>query len=647
MYVVGTSGHVDHGKSSLVRALTGIDPDRLAEEKLRGMTIDLGFAWLRLPSGKEISIIDVPGHQQFIENMLAGVGAIDAVILVVAADDGVMPQTREHLAILDLLQISKGVVALTKIDTVDQSLRDLALEEVRSLVDSTALRGSTIVPLSAITGEGLAEFASALDGVLESTPPRSNLERPRLWIDRAFTRPGFGTIVTGTLIDGILRTGQEVEILPGRILTRIRRIETHKRLVERAMPGTRVAVNLPGLDVADLRRGNVLAIPDCLHPTKRLDVRLHCWAGTDEALPNSVNGRFFSGSFSCEIRVRLLDRDLLLPGETGYAQLLLDSEAALARGDRFIVRRPALRGTVGGGLILNPHPLHHRRKDAAVLNKMTILESGNPDQVLRCVLSDRLPLPTAHLQKWAMLPSAEFAVGLEHLLKEGDAILLSADLRRVQAAYVVSQTGWTRLLNRLQDLLLSYHRQCPLRPGMPKEECRTQLGQTTDLFGLTIQKAAIDGYVVDLGTAICLAGFAVRFSPRQQQQVDRLLNAHRSSPYAPPTGSESMSAYGLDAELFRALLLRGDLIDVGDDFYFTPQAYEEMVSRILEHLEEYGKITIAQARNLFKSSRRYTLAMLMHLDQKITMRVGDERVLRNPKHRSIDLPRALHGERTD
>jgi len=276
MYVVGTAGHVDHGKSCLVEALTGIDPDRLPEEKTQGMTIDLGFAWLRLPSGREISIVDIPGHEHFIRNMLAGVGCIDAVILVVAANDGVMPQTREHLAILDLLQVRSGVVVVTKKDLVDQELFEMAVEEVKEILTGTVLAGAPLIPVSVVTGEGLSRLLVTLDQVLAETSTRPDLERPRLWIDRVFSVAGFGTVVTGTLIDGALRTGQEVEILPVGRKSRIRALETHKRRIEVAHPGTRVAVNLANLAVDDLRRGDLLTVPGRLKPTKRLDARLRC-----------------------------------------------------------------------------------------------------------------------------------------------------------------------------------------------------------------------------------------------------------------------------------------------------------------------------------------------------------------------------------
>jgi len=361
MYVVGTAGHVDHGKSCLVEALTGIDPDRLPEEKTRGMTIDLGFAWLRLPSGREISIVDIPGHEHFIRNMLTGVGCIDAVILVVAANDGVMPQTREHLPILDLLQVRSGVVVVTKKDLVDQELFEMAVEEVREILPNTVLAGAPLIPVSVVTGEGLSRLLVTLDQVLAETSTRPDLERPCLWIDRVFTVAGFGTVVTGTLIDGALRTGQEVEVLPVGRKSRIRALETHKRRIEVAHPGTRVAVNLANMAVDDLRRGDLLTVPGRLKPTKRLDARLRCLPDAPEGLKDGTVGRFFIGSADVAVKVRLLAAEVLAPGETGLAQLFLNEPVVAVRGDRFVLRRPAINATVGGGVAIAPHPLRHRR----------------------------------------------------------------------------------------------------------------------------------------------------------------------------------------------------------------------------------------------------------------------------------------------
>ncbi|NMC11533.1 MAG: selenocysteine-specific translation elongation factor [Chloroflexi bacterium] len=628
MYVIGTSGHVDHGKSRLVKALTGIDPDRLAEEKVRGMTIDLGFAWLRLPSGKEISIIDVPGHQQFIENMLAGVGAIDAVILVVAADDGIMPQTREHLDILNLLNVSKGVIALTKIDLVEPELCAIAIEEIRSLIESTSLKDTVIVPLSTLTGQGLDDFIAALDSSLDDTPRRPDLQRPRLWIDRIFTRPGFGTVVTGTLIDGMLHVGQEVVILPQGMVSRIRSMESHKQRINSAQPGTRVAVNLPGLAVSDLQRGNVLTIPNCLQPTKRLDVRLQCLASNQDNFPDGVSGRFYTGTFDCGVKVRLLDRDELLPGESAYAQLFLDNPVSIIRGDHFVIRRPAIRATSGGGIVLDPHPLRHNRFDAITLNNLLVMENGEPEEILLCVLGQKKPIPRPRLLQWSGFSPQELNRAIERIIEKKQAVLLSPDNETSPYCYVSSLAGWEYFLNRILELIDAYHRQYPLRPYMLKEELRSRLSLEDNLYRLALQQAVDSGKIKDFGSGVSLPQFHVSFTAQQQKQINALISAFRKAPTTPPTGEEVMKTMGIDAELLQALIYRGDLVAIGDDIYFLSDIYHDMIDRLVAYLQKYEKITVAQARDLFESSRRYTLALLNHLDQKITRRVGDERYLR-------------------
>src|SRR3990172_5783155 len=338
MYTIGTAGHVDHGKSALVRVMSGIDPDRLAEEKERGMTIDLGFAWLQLPSGREISIVDVPGHERFIKNMLAGVGGIDLALLVIAADEGVMPQTREHLAIIDLLGITHGIVALTKADLVDPDLLELARADVEDVLAGTSLEGAPVIACSGVTRLGLDELLAAVAAQLAKTPARRDIGRPRLPIDRVFTMTGFGTVVTGTLIDGSLTVGQEVEILPGGIRSRIRGLQSHGKKVEVASPGRRTAVNLTGLAVDDLRRGMVVTSPGWLRAATALDVRLRAVRHLPRPVRHNTGITFHTGSAEVAGRLLLLDADQLRPGETAWAQVRLEGPVPALKGDHFIIR---------------------------------------------------------------------------------------------------------------------------------------------------------------------------------------------------------------------------------------------------------------------------------------------------------------------
>ncbi|MBN1139788.1 MAG: selenocysteine-specific translation elongation factor, partial [Anaerolineae bacterium] len=642
MYVVGTAGHVDHGKSRLVKALTGIDPDRLPEEKARGMTTDLGFAWLRLPGGQEISIVDVPGHERFIKNMLAGVGCIDAVLLVVAANDGVMPQTREHLAILDLLQVQKGVVAVTKTDLVDRDLLDLALEEVEELLADTCLAEAPLVPISTVTGEGLADLVAVLEQVLSETTPRPDLERPRLWIDRAFSVAGFGTVVTGTLIDGALQVGQEVEILPSGAKSRIRALETHKRRIDTAQPGARVAVNLANLAVADLERGDLLTIPRRMRPTKRLDARLRCLPGSPEPLSDGVPGRLFIGSADVEVKVRLLAAEALAPSESGLAQLFLAAPIAAVRGDRFVLRRPAIGATVGGGVVLDPHPLRHPRFQPPIISSLEAMERGDPREILRQVLGIKPPIEAPWLLQWTGLAPIQLETAIQALSEAGEAIPFGVETGEPllsTGVYVVSRAGWQRLLSEMTHVLADYHCRFSLRQTMPREEFRSRLNMEPRLFRCAVAQATAEGLIVEESAGVRLSTHRVQLTPEQEANARRLLQAHRSSPYAPPTGMQAARDYGVDAELLRALVERGDLVSIGDDVLFMPSAYEEMTSRIVAWIKQNGSITVGQARDMLSTTRRYVMALLDYLDaQQITRRVGDDRVLRQRRNGGPDLP---------
>ncbi|TMF47895.1 MAG: selenocysteine-specific translation elongation factor [Chloroflexi bacterium] len=389
MSCIGTAGHIDHGKSTLVKALTGIDPDRLAEEKERGMTIDLGFAWLTLPGGREVSIVDVPGHEGFIKNMLAGVGGIDAALLVVAADEGVMPQTREHLAILDLLRVRRGVVALTKADLVDEEWLELVQEEIAEQLQPTSLAGSAILPISAYTGQGLPVLVAELERILNEAQERQNIARPRLPIDRVFTMTGFGTVVTGTLLDGAFKVGQEVEILPPGIKTRVRGLQTHRHAVEAANPGSRVAINLANVPRTGLQRGDVVALPGQFQQTMLIDARIQLLPDAARPLAHNTQVDFYTGSQEVPASVRLLDVEELKPGESAWAQLRLRRPAVMARRDRFILRLSSPSMTIGGGEVIDVHPRYHRRFQAAILNTLETLERGSPDELVLAALDRR------------------------------------------------------------------------------------------------------------------------------------------------------------------------------------------------------------------------------------------------------------------
>ena len=620
-------------------ALTGIDPDRLPEEKAREMTIDLGFAWLTLPSGEQVGVVDVPGHIDFIKNMLAGIGGIDVALFVVAADEGVMPQTREHLAILDLLDVPAGVVALTKTDLVQEpEWLELVQEEVSELLAGTCLSVAPVVPVSARTGEGLPRLLEALETVLESAPPRRDMGRPRLSIDRVFTVAGFGTVVTGTLSDGSLEVGQEVEIVPGGVRARIRGLQTHKRKIERAVPGSRVAINLSGVRTEQLQRGRVVTLPGLLRPTQLVDLRLRLLPDAPAPLKHSQEVDFFCGAAEVVARTRLLDAEVIPLGGEGWVQVRLREPVAVAAGDRFILRRPSPSRTLGGGWVVNPHPKrHHRRFRPETIARLETLARGQPEDVLLQTLQEQEPGGARETVAASGFGGA--AIGaLDELLSTGQVSFLGVSEEAVPAAqavasnrYLVSSAGWQHLKQRLQSVLVDHHDQHPLRLGMPREELKSRLQPRRAwpgrLFNELVGRAVAEGVVVEAEEFIRTADHVVRFSPEQQKQVDALLGRFRAQPYTPPSAAEATASTGPD--VLAALIEAKTLTRVNEGVLFLAETYHEMVERIVAHLRSEGSITVAQVRDMFATSRKYALPLMEHLDERrVTRRVGDKRVLR-------------------
>src|SRR5688500_7992661 len=637
MYTVGTAGHVDHGKSTLIEALTGIDPDRLREEKERGMTIDLGFAWLTLPSGREISIVDVPGHERFVKNMLAGVGGIDAALLVVAADEGIMPQTREHLAILNLLGINRGLVALTKKDLVDDEWIALLTEEIGDALKGTTLQGAPVVPVSALGRVGLDDLTRTLDRLLEETPAKRDVGRPRLPVDRVFSLGGFGTVVTGTLLDGALTLGQELEVLPSGLKTRARGLQSHKSKVQVAAPGRRVAVNLGGLATEQLQRGDVITIPGALKPTAALDVRLRLLLDAPKPLANATSVSFHSGTAEAVGKVTLLEGDSLKPGAEGWAQVRLRAPIAVAKGDLFIIRQLSPAVTLGGGQVVDPAPARrHRRRQPGVIAALDLLAQGTPEEIVLQTLELKegpTAAPVAQdpqtLLKASGLETTTAQEALASLEQRGQVVRLGA--------LVLTLTAWRRIETRAREHLADYHRQSPLRPGMPREELKSRLQLPTRQFNDAIARLTAEGITAEAGAAVRLASHEVALTPHQEQLAAAFVGRLEAQPEAPPTLPElrALLANGngasLDEDLLSALSLHGRIVRVSEDLAFGGAAYNRMVARLTEHLTAHGKITVAEARDLFGTSRKYVLPLLEYLDQKrVTRRLGDERVLVKP-----------------
>jgi len=618
MFVLGTAGHVDHGKSTLIHALTGIDPDRLREEKEREMTIDLGFAWLKLPSGREVSIVDVPGHERFIKNMLAGVGGIDLALLVIAADEGVMPQTREHLAILDLLRVERGIVVITKRDSVDEELLELVVMEATDTIQGTTLAQSPIIAVSAIAGEGLSDLIAAIDQMLDDTPPKRDIGRPRLPVDRIFTMSGFGTVVTGTLIDGQLSVGQEVEIVPHRLKSRLRGLQSHKTKVETVAPGNRVAANLSGIATNQLERGDVLTNPGWLVPTSVVDVKIRLLSDLGHPLKHNTNVTFHSGAAESEAKVRLLEMEQMKAGETGWAQLRLSRPVAVVKGDFFIIR--STMATLGGGEIVDAYPKRHRRFHSSTIETLSARELGGPEETLLAILQVKEPVEMKELSNRSNMSSFEVNEAVKSLALQKKLVMLG---EKGPQSLLFSSKGWNRLKDRVEQIAGDYHRRFPLKQGIPKEELRSRLKLPSAVFTGALKQLMQDDILVEEGKAVRLGSHDMHVSKDQQIKIDAFLNSLNQNPYSPP------SDFKIDPEILDYLIEQRRVVKVAENVIFTASAYDEMVDRITSYIKSQGKITVAQVRDLFNTSRKYALAMMEHLDeQKITRRIGDERVLR-------------------
>jgi selenocysteine-specific elongation factor len=617
MYVIGTAGHVDHGKSTLVLALTGIDPDRLEEEKQRGMTIDLGFAWLTLPSGREISIVDVPGHEKFIKNMLAGVGSIDLALLIVAADESVMPQTREHLAILDLLGIERGLVVITKKDLVDEDIVALVELEVEDVLKGTTLEGSPIHAASATSGDGIPELLAAIDDALNRTDKRRDIGRPRLAVDRSFSISGFGTVVTGTLVDGSLQTGQEVEIVPSGKRSRIRGLQSHQTKIEAADPGNRVAVNLGGIASNEVVRGEVVTIPGWLRATKAIDARVHLLADAPRPIKHNYPATFHAHASETPAKVRLLDRDELRPGEEAWAQVWLQEPLALVRGDRFVIRSPDT--TMGGGTVVDIDARRHLRNHAPTLERLDRISLGSPTAQLLTALETREPADIATLAKRANVSDDEAMQLAREAIEESSVVALGEGVSPTTQLYTL--VGWTRLSGKAQQALAAFHQQHPLRGGMTREELRSRLGLTGQIAQLVVSHLAATATVVDDAGTMRLPEHEVSVSNEQQQEMDAYVSALASDPFAP-------SPLSVTPQILALLVEQGRVVRAAEGIVFEAAAYERFSTAITDHLKASGKVTVAEVRDMLGTSRKYALAILEHLDEDhVTRRVGDERVL--------------------
>lgn len=625
--IIGTAGHVDHGKTQLVRALTGVDTDRLKEEQERGISIELGFAPLRLTSGITAGIVDVPGHERFVKNMLAGAGGIDLVLFVVAADEGVMPQTREHLDILELLHIQKAVVALTKVDLVDEEWLMMVEEDVQELLHPTSFSDAPIIPVSVVTKEGLEELRAAVEKMAQEVSPKPRVGEARLPIDRVFTITGFGTVVTGTLFSGNIRIGDTLEVQPSGLKGRVRSIQVHGQKEEEALAGQRVAVNLTGIEVEQMTRGEVLVTPGVFPAVQRITASLHLLKGSPHPLKNWQRVRFHLGTKEALGRVRLLDRDELQPGSTTPVQIELEEPVVAVVHDRFVIRYYSPVTTIGGGEIIEVGGKRYRRFRDEVLDGLERKLTGTPSiRAAEELRSEKEPVTLAELANRTGISEDEMHQILEDLEDSGDVQVfdLGGDI------FVISTSLYEEWEHQVKDALSNYHREYSLRSGCPKEEVRTRLLKklTPRFYQAILDRWAEQGKLIVDGQNLAVPGFAVTLSPEQRDQVQAMHKSLASQPFLPPGAAEVRELLGNNLDLLQYCIQQGMLVKVGEDLYFLNDAVEQAWILIEKYLKDHGEVTIGQVRDILGTSRRCCLPLLEYFDRlKKTRRVGDKRIL--------------------
>lgn len=628
--ILGTAGHIDHGKSTLVKALTGTDPDRLKEEKERGITLDLGFASLDLPGGNRLGIVDVPGHEGLIKNMLAGVGGMDIVMLVIAADEGIMPQTREHLAICDLLQIKKGLIVLTKMDMVDKDWLALVQDDVRSFVKGTFLEKSPLVPVSSKTGENLPLLVQELAKLSNEVSPKSSNGILRLPIDRVFTMKGFGTVITGTLLSGTISTEQEVEILPKGIRTKVRGIQSHNQAAQRSVAGQRTAINLQGIEKDQLSRGDTIVSAGFFIPTRTLDAKLELLKQAPRGLKTGSRIRFYNTTQEAIGRISILGQNTLAPGDEAFVQLRFEQQVIVQQGDRFILRFYSPMETLGGGVVLNSHPRRHKQKTMeGSLKNLAILENGALDERLALLISGSglAGMEEAELIGVVAADKPDIASALAALSQKKTVL-------RIDTVYVHASHLGT-LEQKIVGLVAKFHQENPLKPGPDKEELK---GMLRIRLSPKVLALAIDGLVKKKmleadASKLRLPGFKAASGKVSDEVKNRIVDAIRKGGTQPPVREELPALFSIsekDAkDLLKLLADEGRTVRINNSLHLDRDIVETIKSDLRKYLEEKKEITMAEFRDIAKTSRKFAVPIMEYFDsQKLTQRIGDKRVLR-------------------
>lgn len=629
---MGTAGHIDHGKTSLIKALTGTNTDRLKEEQQRGITIELGFAALELPSGQSLGIVDVPGHEKFVKNMVAGATGIDLVVMIIAADEGIMPQTKEHMEICTLLGVEFGLVALTKIDMVEEEWLMLVQEEIEDFVQGSFLENAPVVPVSAVTKEGLPELVSSLDTICASIPTRSESGLFRLPIDRVFTMKGFGTVITGTLISGTIAVGDTVVLYPAGTESKVRGLQVHNQSVTSASAGMRTAINFQGLEKAVVQRGDIVGAPNTLVPSHMVDVTLYYLESNTKALKNRSRVRFHSGTSEIMGVVVLLDCEQLKPGQKAFAQIRLEEQVALVRDDRYVLRSYSPVRTIGGGRVINPVPAKHKPLRPEVIEHLKSLVDENPEKVIQSLIraTGQIGCSYRDLTISTNLAEKKLSQLLQSLASKKKIVQYDKERRRFIHIDVFEQ-----IQGDIGAHLDKYHRQFPLKPGVQKEELKSKLPMHYDpkLFSNALQAMLKARTVIQEEDIVRLAGHTVSLGVDQQTLRNRILSIYKQDGLMPKYFKEVVAQLKTDPDqadqVMNLLVDEGLIIKVKEDLFYHHQHISQLHDRLVDHLSSHGEISTPQFKDMTGASRKYVIPLIEYFDRiKLTIRIGDIRKLR-------------------
>ncbi len=630
--ILGTAGHIDHGKTSLVKALTGIETDRLKEEKERGITIELGFASLDLPGGQHIGIVDMPGHEKFVKNMVAGSSGIDVVTMVIAADEGVMPQTREHMEICNLMGVEHGLVALTKTDMVDEDLMELALDDISDFVEGTFLEDKPIIPVSSVTGQGIEYFSATLEDICSKIPERKFSSIFRLPVDRVFSMKGFGTVITGTLASGAINVGDDIMVFPKRIVSKVRGIQVHSEGVDHAGAGTRTAINFQGLDKDSVDRGDILSTPDTLIESYMVDAHFHYLKSNGKPAKNRTRVRFHSGTSEILGYMILLDRKELLPGDDACVQFRLEAPVCCIKDDRYVIRSYSPVKTIGGGSILNPVSQKHKLFDNVVTQGLEDLLLDDPEQTISFFLSLKgyEGLSFSQLRVMTNIADRKLAAALQKMLAKQQVVQTDKE-RQIYVHGPFIDTFKEKLLEKIT----LYHKENPLKEGMPTQELKSkfQYIDDTKFFNLLFTKLAKENMVVLDKNIIRLADFAVALQVDQHEVKEKIKSIYQSSGLTPPFFRTICQDIDIDkknaTDVLRMLIDEKSVIKTKDDLYFDARRIEVLEQQLIDFLKENESITTPQFKEMIGVSRKFVIPLIEYFDSvNLTIRVGDTRQLR-------------------